>query len=112
MRFRAGEVGLEKNQRAGVIMAAMRTSPIIGRKAWFGPRRFGWGLEPVSAEGWLVTFLFAAVSILVRRQKLGPRWLRYALGGGFLALAVLMGSAPGGAGARSDFDAARAAGAG
>jgi hypothetical protein len=85
----------------------MRTSPLLGSKAWFGPRRLGWGLEPVSPEGWLATFGFAAVSIFIRRRKLGPRWLRYALGVGFLVLAVLMGSSPGGAGARSDFDAAR-----
>jgi hypothetical protein len=93
-------------------MSAMRTSPIIGTKAWFGPRRFGWGLEPVSTEGWLATFAFAAVTIVIRRKKLGPRWIRYALGGGFLIFTVLMGSAPGGPGARSDFDAARSVAAG
>jgi hypothetical protein len=90
----------------------MRTSPIIGQKAWFGPRRLGWGLEPVSPEGWLATVAFAALTLLLRRKKLGPRWTRYALGGGFLLLAVLTGSAPGGAGARSDFDAAKVAAAG
>jgi hypothetical protein len=25
---------------------------MVGRKAWVGPRRLGWGLAPVSPEGW------------------------------------------------------------
>jgi hypothetical protein len=27
----------------------------VTRKAWFGPRRLGWGLSPASWEGWLTT---------------------------------------------------------
>jgi hypothetical protein len=87
----------------------MRTSPVLGRKAWFGPRRLGWGLEPVSPEGWMVTFAFAALALGLRRMKLNSRWVRWAVLGGFLIVALLTGSAPGGAVARGDFDAARAA---
>jgi hypothetical protein len=88
-------------------MGLVRTSPVVGKKAWFGPRRLGWGLEPVSLEGWLVTFAFAGGTIAVRRVKADSRWARYAMLGAFLLFAVLKGSAPGGPGARSDFDAAR-----
>jgi hypothetical protein len=60
-------------------------------------------------EGWLVTLGFAALAIVIRRWKQGPRGARYLMGAAFLVFALLKGSAPGGAGARADFDAARAA---
>ena len=87
----------------------MRITPVIGRKAWFGPRRLGWGLEPVSREGWIATLLFAIVGLLVSRTKLDSRPMKYVFGGGFLVFMILKGAAPGGAGARADFDAARTA---
>ena len=90
-------------------MQMMRTSPLIGRKAWFGPRRVGWGLEPVSTEGWLVTVAFAALAFLVRRSKLNSRWVKYTIAGAFLLFTFLKGSAPGGAAARAEFKAAQAA---
>jgi hypothetical protein len=30
----------------------------ITKKAWFGKKYIGWGVRPVSLEGWLVTFVF------------------------------------------------------
>lgn len=87
----------------------MRITPLVGRKAWFGPRRLGWGLEPVSREGWIVTLAFAIVGLALSRTKLSSRPMKYAFGVGFLLFMVLKGSAPGGAGARADFDSARAA---
>lgn len=38
-RFTPGRMGRANDQR-------MRTTPLAGRKAWFGPRRLGWGLGP------------------------------------------------------------------
>jgi hypothetical protein len=87
----------------------MRTTPVVGSKAWFGPRRLGWGLEPVSREGWIITLAFAILALLVSRTKLGSRPTKYAFGGAFLLFMILKGAAPGGAGARADFDAARTA---
>jgi len=87
----------------------MRTSPVVGDKAWFGPRRLGWGLEPVSSEGWIVVFAFGALSLALRRFSAGSRPLKYLLIGGFLILAALKGTAPGGPAARSDFEARKAA---
>ena len=55
-----------------------------------------------------MTIAFAALALFIRRMKLGPPWVKYAMGGGFLLFALLKGSAPGGAGARADFDAAKA----
>jgi hypothetical protein len=88
-------------------MDGVRTSPLVGNKAWFGPRRLGWGLEPVSLQGWAVTLAFAGVAIAIRRRKVDLPWARYAMLGAFLLFAFLKGSTPGGPGARSDFDAAR-----
>jgi hypothetical protein len=40
-------------------------TPLVGRKLWFAPRRWGgWGWSPVSVEGWVVT-IAAVVVILV-----------------------------------------------
>jgi hypothetical protein len=74
-------------------------TPLVGSKAWFGPRRFGWGLEPVSVEGWATTAAFAGLAAwAVRRSLKGPvAWL---LVGAYVALAVAKGTAPGGPRAR------------
>jgi hypothetical protein len=52
----------------------MRTKPLLGRKAWFGPRQLGWGLSPVSAEGWAVTAAAAAVTVGLAVADGGDRW--------------------------------------
>jgi hypothetical protein len=88
----------------------VRTSPLVGRKAWFGPRRLGWGLGPISAEGWVATLLFSALAIATRQRKADPAWIRYVLVAAFLLLAVLKGTSPGGPRARADFEAASARG--
>jgi hypothetical protein len=86
----------------------MRTSPLIGRKAWFGPRRVGWGLGPVSAEGWLLTLAFTVLALSSTKRPIGPKWARYPILGGFLVLVFLKGASPGGPRARADFDAVNA----
>ena len=32
----------------------------MANKYWFRPKRFGYGLEPISWEGWLATLVFIA----------------------------------------------------
>jgi hypothetical protein len=85
----------------------MRTSPLVGTKVWFGPRRLGWGLGPVSPEGWLVTGLFVAAASSARRRGLRGRRPTLALLVPFLVVAVLKGTSPGGPRARRIFEAAR-----
>lgn len=85
----------------------MRTSPLVGSKPWFGPRRFGWGLDPISAEGWVVTVSLVLVGLLARRQprrRIVARSASMAL----VLIAVLKGTSPGGPKARREFQAARA----
>jgi hypothetical protein len=83
----------------------MRTTPVLGRKAWFGPRRVGWGLGPVSPEGWIVTLGFTALGLFTKRRTPSSQWIRYASIGVFLLFIVLKGTSPGGARARAEFDA-------
>jgi hypothetical protein len=89
----------------------MRTTPLIGKKAWFGPRRLGWGLSPVSPEGWVLTAAAAGAAVwTARAQGAGPA--RAGIGAlvpaVFLVLVFLKGTAPGGRRARAAFVESRA----
>jgi len=52
----------------------MRTKPLLGRKVWFGPRQLGWGLSPVSAEGWAVTAAAAGAIVGLAVADRSDRW--------------------------------------
>jgi hypothetical protein len=62
----------------------MRTKPLIGRKAWFGPRRWGWGLSPVTTEGWAVLVTGVGVTLALAATVRHFRWLS------LIALAVML----------------------
>ena len=85
----------------------MRTTPLVGEKVWFGPRRLGWGLSPESIEGWLVTATAVALTFVAARtwpaHPLARRLPMVAL----VAVAVAKGTAPGGRRARSALLASR-----
>jgi hypothetical protein len=86
----------------------MRTTPVVGSKVWFGPRRFGWGLEPVSPEGWAVTAATVLVSAVARtRRDPRQRLLAFLLALTFLAVTFLKGTSPGGRRDRATFEATR-----
>jgi hypothetical protein len=36
-----------------------------GKRAWFGPKRIGFGLRPQTWQGWLVTLLICVVIVVV-----------------------------------------------
>jgi hypothetical protein len=57
-------------------------------------------------EGWLVTLGFTVLALTTAKRTVAPKWVRYPILGGFLLLLFLKGTAPGGARARADFDAA------
>ncbi|MBO0894335.1 MAG: hypothetical protein J2O39_08145, partial [Acidimicrobiales bacterium] len=86
----------------------MRTAPLIGKKAWFGPRRLGWGLEPVSLEGWAVTVAGVVASRWVVKRT-GRRVFGHLTGLAVVMMALLKGTSPGGRKARRAFTAARRA---
>ena len=85
----------------------MRTKPLIGRKAWFGPRRLGWGLAPVTAEGWAVVATGVAAAIVLASTARHYRWLGLVVVAVLLVLAFLKGTSPGGPGAWEEFQATR-----
>jgi len=35
------------------------------RRAWFGPKRIGWGLRPQTWQGWAVTALIVIIVVVV-----------------------------------------------
>jgi hypothetical protein len=78
---------------------------LIGTKVWFGPRRLGWGLDPVSVEGFIVVgATIVADRALKQREAAVPRW---ALPSALVAVALLKGTPPGGPKARRAFKEAR-----
>ncbi len=91
----------------------MRTTPLLGTKLWFGPRRHGWGWRPMSWEGWAVV-LGAGVGSLVLRRYLRnahperAEWetrTRWIAGAVTLGAMVAKGTAPGGARRAAELDA-------
>jgi hypothetical protein len=85
----------------------VRTKPLVGRKAWFGPRRFGWGLAPVTAEGWAVVAIAVAAVIVVASVDRHARWLGLIVVAVLLAITFLKGTSPGGPAAWEEFKATR-----
>jgi hypothetical protein len=85
----------------------VRMTPIIGEKPWFGPRRVGWGLAPISLEGWALTALFAALTAVAKRQGLAKKPMQVLLGS-FSVVVALKGTSPGGPRRRRTFDLERA----
>ena len=85
----------------------MRTAPVLGSKAWFGPRRLGWGLSPVSAEGWAVTAV--AIAAIIGLAALGRHhwWLSLLVVIVLLAVVFLKGTSPGGPEQWREFQASK-----
>jgi hypothetical protein len=81
----------------------VRTTPLIGRKAWFGPRRFGWGLGPVSPEGWAVTGAAAAAVVVTVALSRSYAWIIVAIVVALVVVAFLKGTSPGGPTAFEDY---------
>jgi hypothetical protein len=73
----------------------------VGEKAWFGPRRFGWGLSPVSVEGWVVTGISVIAVVVVARRFPNRPVVRRIPALVLVAIAVAKGTAPGGGRARA-----------
>jgi hypothetical protein len=85
---------------------------LVGWKAWFGPRQLGWGLSPVSAEGWVVTAAAAAaVGLAVADRR--DRWTALIARKSavvvipLVVIVFLKGTSPGGRRAWEEFRASR-----
>jgi uncharacterized membrane protein YphA (DoxX/SURF4 family) len=85
----------------------MRTKPLVGRKAWFGPRRMGWGLSPVSVEGWASTVVAVAVAIGLAIGVRRERWSGLVVMALLLIIVFVKGTSPGGPNEWREFQASR-----
>jgi hypothetical protein len=88
----------------------MRTKPILGKKVWFEPRRWGgWGWTPASWEGWVViASVLAAIVVISAVMKDGRSVApTFVLVGVLLVVCWLKGTSPGGPAARKRFRAER-----
>jgi hypothetical protein len=85
----------------------MRTKPVLGQKAWFGPRRFGWGLGPVSVEGWAVTAIAVAAVIVLATALHRVPWVGLVPVILLLVIAFLKGTSPGGPQQWDEFQASK-----
>ncbi len=84
----------------------MRITPMIGQKPWFGPRRVGWGLAPISLEGWALTAIFAVMTSMAKKKGLARQPMQVMLGS-FSVIVALKGTSPGGPRRRRAFDLER-----
>lgn len=49
---------------------------MFGKPQWFAPKKFGWGLRPVTKEGWIYAGVWCAVLILpFVGMLLSHKWL-------------------------------------
>jgi hypothetical protein len=85
----------------------MRAKPLIGRKAWFGPRRLGWGWSPVTAGGWAVLVTGAGAAIVLASTVRHFRWLSMVVVAVMLVIIFLKGTSPGGPDEWHEFRAGR-----
>jgi hypothetical protein len=85
----------------------MRTKPLLGQKAWFGPRRFGWGLGPVSVEGWVVTAVAVAAVIVLVTTLHRLHWVGLVPLILLLVVSFLKGTSPGGPQQWDEFQASK-----
>jgi hypothetical protein len=78
----------------------VRFTPLIGTKAWFGPRRYGWppGWEPVTWEGWVAMLAFVVVIVLAALLDgvVRPAAMVLSVVASLLVVCILKGTSAGG----------------
>ena len=88
----------------------MRVEPLVGKKLWFGPRRWGgWGWTPITWEGWAVAAVFGLTVVLgawlLPASVIGPMALALAVA--LVGVCIAKGTPPGGPKAWRAFQATR-----
>jgi hypothetical protein len=80
---------------------------MVGRKVWFGPRRYGWGLNPITFEGWATIVVAVAAIIILATTVRHTPWLPILAVIALLAVIFLKGTSPGGRAEWEEFHNAR-----
>jgi hypothetical protein len=62
-------------------------------RPWFGQRRVGWGLRPISWQGWLLTVLYLLVAFAAARALAAHHVVLFVIGlgaitAGYVAVAL------------------------
>ena len=74
----------------------MRIKPIVGKRAWFGPKTLGWGWGPISWEGWTAAVAFVAVVFGYPIVFDGAHLVALGAVGVLTLLCLVKGTSPGG----------------
>jgi hypothetical protein len=85
----------------------MRMRPLLGRKAWFGPKRMGWGLGPVSLEGWALVLMFPLAGLCIPLLIRHYWWIIYPVFAFLLVVMLLKSTSFGGSREWAEFKAAK-----
>ena len=82
-------------------------TPMVGRKPWFGPRRYGWGLNPITFEGWATLGVAIAGIIIVATTARHHAWIEFLIVIALIAVIFIKGTSPGGSAQWEEFQNAR-----
>ena len=92
---------------AWVNTGLVRMTPMLGRKPWFGPRRYGWGLNPITFEGWATIIVGIAAVIIIAATTKHHAWLAFLVVIALIAVVFIKGTSPGGRAEWEEFHNAR-----
>jgi hypothetical protein len=59
-------------------------------RAWFGQKRVGWGLRPVSWQGWVLTVLYLLVAYAAARALAAHHVVLFVVGLGAISAAYVL----------------------
>jgi hypothetical protein len=52
----------------------------VAERPWFGPKRYGWGLTPISWQGWVLTASYVVAVFLLAIMLATPQpWIFWTL---------------------------------
>ena len=88
-------------------------TPLVGRKVWFAPRRWGgWGWQPVTVLGWAVVVAYTAAVLVPMSWAEDSPWGYLAWVGvctaALLGVSYVKGTSPGSESAWRAYQASRA----
>ena len=59
-------------------------------RPWFGQKRVGWGLRPVTWQGWVLTVLYLLIAYAAARELAAHHVALFVIGLGVLTVAYVL----------------------